>query len=129
MRFVLDTHAFLWWIRADPRLSPPASRAIAEGVEIRVSVVSIWEIAIKARLGRLHVEEDFGEYFRNQIAANRFRVLPVELAHTSAVHGLIDHPGHRDPFDRLLAAQSLVEELPLISRDRVFDDYGVERLW
>ena len=129
MRCLLDTHAFLWWVGDHPGLSRTASRAIAEGLEVRVSSASIWEIAIKARLGRLQIEDDFGRYIRTHIAVNRFRVLPVELEHTLAVHDLPGHPEHRDPFDRLLAAQSLAEKLPLVSRDRVFDDYGVERLW
>ena len=129
MRCLLDTHAFLWWVGDHPGLSRAASRAIAEGLEVRISTVSIWEIAIKAGLGRLRIEDDFGQYIRTHIAVNRFRVLPVELEHTLAVHALPMHKVHRDPFDRLLAAQSLVEKLPLISRDSVLDDYGVERLW
>ena len=129
MRCLLDTHAFLWWVGDRPGLSKAASRVIADGLEVRISTASIWEIAIKARLGRLQIEGDFDRYLRTHIVVNRFRVLPVELEHTLAVHELPDHPEHKDPFDRLLAAQSLVEKLPLVSRDRAFDDYGVERLW
>lgn len=129
MRCLLDTHAFLWWVGDHPGLSRAASQVIAEALEVRISAASIWEIAIKARLGRLQIEDDFDRYLRTHIAVNRFRVLPVELEHTLAVHDLPAHPVHRDPFDRLLAAQSLAEDLPLVSRDRVFDDYGVQRLW
>ncbi len=129
MRCLLDTHAFLWWIGDHPGLSRAASRAIAEGLEVRVSVVSIWEIAIKAGLGRLQIADDFAQYIRTHIAVNRFRVLPVELEHTLVVRDLPVHQVHRDPFDRLLAAQSLVERLPLVSKDSVLDDYGIERLW
>ncbi|MCY4060526.1 MAG: type II toxin-antitoxin system VapC family toxin [Gammaproteobacteria bacterium] len=129
MRCLLDTHAFLWWIGDHSGLSRAASRVIAEGLEVRISAASVWEIAIKARLGRLQIQDDFGRYIRTHITVNRFRILPVELEHTLAVYDLPGHPEHRDPFDRLLAAQSLVENLPLVSKDTEFDHYGVERVW
>ena len=128
MNCLLDTHAFLWWIGPHERLSPKAHQAV-QGGDVFVSVVSIWELAIKSRIGSLGIADDFRHRITSELVANDFQVLPVELEHTLAVHELSDHPEHRDPFDRLLAAQSLVENLPFVSRDRVFDDYGVERLW
>ena len=128
MNCLLDTHAFLWWIGPHERLSPRAHQAVLDG-DVFVSVVSVWELAIKSRIGSLRVADDFRHRITSELVANDFQVLPVELEHTLAVHELADHPEHKDPFDRLLAAQSLVEKLPLVSKDGVFDDYGVERLW
>ena len=134
MNCLLDTHAFLWWIGPYERLSAKAHQAVLGG-DVFVSVVNIWELAIKSKIGSLRIADDFRTRINAELAANDFQVLPVELEHTLAVHELPDHPEHKhhpehkDPFDRLLAAQALVEKLPLVSRDRVFDDYGVERLW
>lgn len=128
MRALLDTQAFLWWITADGRLSPRAAALISEGgSEIVLSVVSAWEIAIKARLGRLGLPADAPGFLSGEIARNRFAVLRVELPHALNVHGLDDH--HRDPFDRLLVAQARIERLPMISRDPILDAYGIERIW
>ena len=129
MSCLLDTHAFLWWIGPHERLSAKAHQAVADGGDVYVSVVNIWELAIKSRIGRLTIADDFRSRITAELVANDFQVLPVELEHTLAVHDLPDHPAHKDPFDRLLAAQALVEKIPLVSRDCVFDDYGVERLW
>ncbi|MDE2881719.1 MAG: type II toxin-antitoxin system VapC family toxin [Acidobacteriota bacterium] len=129
MTCLLDTHAFLWWIGPYERLSLRAHQAVSDGGDVYVSAVSIWELAIKTRIGSITVADDFRARITAELEANDFQVLPVELEHTLAVHDLPDHPKHKDPFDRLLAAQSLVEKVPLVSRDRVFDDYGVDRLW
>lgn len=129
MSCLLDTHTFLWWIGPYERLSVKAHQAVLGGGQVYVSAVNIWALAIKSRIGRLGIADDFRTRITAELEANDFQVLPVELEHTLAVHDLPDHPGRQDPFDRLLAAQSLVEKLPLVSRDRVFDDYGVERLW
>lgn len=129
MTCLLDTHAFLWWIGPHERLSLRVHRAVLDGGDAYVSVVSIWELAIKSRIGRITVADDFRARITAELGANDFQVLPVELEHTLAVHDLPDHPEHKDPFDRLLAAQSLAEKLPLVSKDTVFDHYGVERVW
>ena len=128
MTCLLDTHAFLWWIGPHERLSPRAHQAVLGGGEVYVSAVNIWELAIKSRIGRLSVADDFRARITAELEGNDFQVLPVELEHTLAVHDLPDHPEHKDPLDRLLAAQSLTEKLPLVSKDSVFDHYGVERL-
>ena len=129
MSCLLDTHAFLWWIGPYERLSARAHQAVLDGGDVYVSAVAIWELAIKSRIGRLTFADDFRTRITAELEANDFQVLPVELEHTLAVHDLPDHPVHKDPFDPLLAAQALVEKIPLVSRDCVFDDYGVERLW
>ncbi len=128
MRALLDTHAFLWWIDDDPMLPPRVREIIGDGEnEILLSVVSVWEIAIKKSLGRLDMPADFARFMSEQISLNGFRVLPVELAHALRIESLSHH--HRDPFDRLLIAQGLVEDVAILSRDDDFSAYGVERVW
>ena len=125
MRALLDSHAFLWWCTDDPRLSAPARALIGDGTnEILVSAASAREIALKARLGRLRVPSDFERFMTEQLALNDFSVLAVGFAHAIRVHALADH--HRDPFARLLAAQSLVERIPIIGHDRALAACGVE---
>ena len=128
MRALLDTHAFLWWVTDDRRLSARARETIGDGAnEIYLSAATGWELAIKARLGRLQAPGDFAAFITDQIAENGFRVLAIELAHALRVHALADH--HRDPFDRILVAQSLVEGTPIVSRDEAIAAYGVELVW
>ncbi len=128
MRALLDTHAFLWWISGDEHLSDRASHAIADGRnEIFVSAASIWEIAIKARLGRLSIPGDPGRFIGGQLVENAFRGLPIVAGHALRVWELPDH--HRDPFDRMLIAQAQVEGLALISRDSEVARYDVEVVW
>lgn len=128
MRALLDTHAFLWWVTDDVRLSPQARDTIDDGRnELYFSAASGWEIAIKARLGRLDVPADLERFMADQISENGFRTLAIELSHALRVYGLEDH--HRDPFDRMLVAQGQVEGLPIISRDDVLAAYGAELIW
>lgn len=128
MKALLDTHAFLWWIIGDRRFSQAASKAIADGAnEIFVSAASIWEIAIKARLGRLGIPDDPSRFIERQIVENAFRGLPIDAGHALRVWELPDH--HQDPFDRMLVAQAQVEGLALISRDPLVARYDVEILW
>ena len=130
MRLLLDTHAFLWWINPHERLSPAARDILATGVdEVFVSAVTPWEVAIKATLGRFIMAEPLGPFFARALAANGFRMLPVGLDHAVAVRDLPAVANHRDPFDRMLVAQAMVENLAIVSADRMFDRYGVERVW
>ena len=123
-RLLLDTHALLWWVFEQPELSARAEGLIMDrGNEIVVSVVSPWEIVIKARLGRL----DVPAFVRDQLDRNGFSVLPVSLDHVLRVHGL--PLLHKDPFDRLLVAQALHEAMPLVTRDGRLAAYGAETLW
>lgn len=128
MRVLLDTHAFLWWIGDDPRLSERAREVFSDGDnDLVFSAASGWEIAIKARLGRLQVLGDLNTYLFRQLTENYTSVLPVHLSHALRVHALPDH--HRDPFDRLLVAQAIVEEMPLLSADPRIARYPVEVVW
>lgn len=128
MRVLLDTHAFLWWIADDERLSRRARHAIAEGSnEVLLSAVSSWEIVLKTALGRLELPEPASRFIPVQVEANAFGVLPLHLAHTLAVHGLPDH--HRDPFDRLLIGQALTEGIPIVSGDRQMARYQIRVIW
>ena len=130
MKVLLDTHAFLWWINQHERLSGAAKDAIdSPHTDTFVSVVNAWEIVIKAKVGRFRMPGDLVPFLREQIAENDFGILPVELTHALAVYGLPDPPGHKDPFDRLLVAQALSEDMALLSADEALDGYGVERIW
>ena len=130
MRALLDTHAFLWWVAEQDCLSEGSRQAIGDSDnDVFVSVVSAWEIVVKKKLKRLAVPDDVPKFVRGEIAWYGFAVLPLTLEHVLRVHDLRDHPAHKDPFDRLLAAQALAEDMVLVSKDRVLDHYGVERVW
>jgi len=128
MRLLLDTHAFLWFVVGSSDLSATA-RGLIEDAENEklVSIASAWEMAIKASLGRLAVAQPFDEVLGGQISRNGFGLLNVSLAHLATVSTLPFH--HRDPFDRLLVAQAMVEQLEVVSVDDAFDAYGVRRRW
>lgn len=128
MRILLDTHAFLWWVTDSAELSRRARRLIADGGnEIFFSTVSAWEIAIKSKLRRITLPEDAQRYIPEQLEQNAFQVLPLQLRHALGVTTLPDV--HRDPFDRLLVAQALSEELAILSRDQRLAGYAVRVLW
>ena len=126
MTLLLDTHAFLWWVGDDPRLSARARRAITDSTCF-ISVASCWEMSIKAGLGRLDVPRPIARFLQEQLEVNGFSVLPVSLEHAAAVAEMPFH--HRDPFDRLLAAQARHDDLAIVSADPVFRKYGVRRVW
>jgi PIN domain nuclease of toxin-antitoxin system len=128
VRLLLDTHAFLWWLDGSRKLSRRARAAIGSGKnECFVSVASGWEIAIKVSLGTLRIEGTLDRFLPEQLAANGFQALGIDLKHAAAVATLPFH--HRDPFDRLLAAQALEENLRIVTADAVFARYGVTRVW
>ena len=124
---LLDTHAFLWWVWDDPKLSSCARQAISRAADCYLSLASCWEMALKISLGKLKLPASYRHYIPEQMAANGFRQLPIEFRHTSQLASLPFH--HRDPFDRLLIAQAIEEKLPIISLDDAFDLYGVCRIW
>ncbi len=128
MALLLDTHTFLWWIDDSPRLTKRARAAIAAAGEVCfVSVASWWEMAIKISLERIRLAAPLDRFLAEQMAVNAFRALPLRIPHVARLTRLPFH--HRDPFDRLLAAQALEEDLSLVSADRIFRSYGVQRVW
>ena len=128
MRLLLDTHTFLWFLLEDPQLSTTASDLIIDPTnDIEVSPATYWEIAIKIRLGKYELPEPYDIFIEREIATNDFRILPIEPKHTAVLTTLPFH--HRDPFDRLLIAQAMVETIPILSVDTAFDAYPVTRLW
>ncbi len=126
MRQLLDTHTFLWFVMGNPRITPKL-RAQIEDNENFVSIVSVWEIAIKYRIGKLNLELPFDDFIDLQIVPNGIQLLDIKLEHLKVVATLPLH--HRDSFDRLLIAQAIVEEIVLISADSVFSLYPVQRMW
>jgi len=128
VRLLLDTHALLWWLDGDRRLSRKARTAIgAEINSVIVSAASAWEITTKARLGKLPGAIDVAADVAGCVAGQGFSTLDITILHAQRAGRL---PGdHRDPFDRMLIAQAQIEDLSLVSDDRVFDTYGVTRFW
>lgn len=130
MRVLLDTHAFLWWITDNPRLSPQVRTIISEGTnKIFLSAASGWEIAIKAGLGKLQQlqEDNLESFISEQLALNAILSLPVQMSHSLHIYTLPLH--HRDPFDRMLVAQSQLEDLPVITADPLIARYPVKVIW
>jgi len=119
MQILLDTHAFLWFVAGSSKLSPLARRLIQEPTNQRfMIVVSAWEIAIKMNRGKLKVGSSFDQLIPHQLHDNDIVLLPIYVEHLSQVTILPLH--HRDPFDRLMIAQSIVENIPIISKDSAF---------
>ena len=128
MALLLDTHAFLWYIANDRRLSATAAARIADpDTQVRVSVVSAWEIVIKLGTGKLTLDRPLAQLWPESMAANDFAVLDITSEHVLALEGVPPH--HRDPFDRLLIAQALTEGFDLVSADSAFAAYPVHRIW
>jgi PIN domain nuclease of toxin-antitoxin system len=128
MRLLLDTHTFLWWLDGDRRLSMKPRRLIAdEANAVLVSAVSAWEITTKARLGKLPGAKDVAADVFGCIGNQGFLPLDITVLHAQRAGGLAGD--HRDPFDRMLIAQAQLEDVAIISDDRVFDGYGVRRIW
>jgi len=128
VRLLLDTHAFLWFILDDPRLSAAAKARIADPAnDIEISPASYWELAIKIGIGKYTLPGPYATFLEQQIAVNGFGILHVLPRHTSVLTTLPRH--HKDPLDRLLVAQALVEGVPLVSGDAALDAYGVNRVW
>ena len=128
MRILLDTHSFLWFSTDNERLSATVKNLIEDpGNEIFLSVVVGWEIAIKASLDKLSLAQPVDVILNRALQSSRWNLLGIEVRHLGILSTLPFH--HRDPFDRLLVAQSMVDDLPLVSNDVRLDDYGVGRQW
>lgn len=128
MRALIDTSTFLWSISDSDKLSDIARRFIADlENDILLSVASLWEIAIKTSLGKLELLLPFNRLIPEQLEQNAIAVLPIEVSHLS---GIIDLPfHHRDPFDRLIIAQSHAEQIPVITKDAAFSLYPIQLIW
>lgn len=128
MRFLLDTHTLIWWMTSDPHLSKVGRGLITDRANTAViSAVSAWEIATKVRLGRLPSAAELIEDFVGEMERQRIAILDVSAKHGIRAGSL---PGpHKDPFDRMLIAQALGENIPILSNDQALDDYGITRLW
>jgi PIN domain nuclease of toxin-antitoxin system len=128
MRLLLDTHAFLWWLAGEAALTRRARTAIStDDAEVFVSAVTAWEIATKFRLGKLPEAAPVARDVSAAVAGEGFAQLALSMAHAQAA-GSLAGP-HRDPFDRMLIAQAMLDNLVLVSNERTFDRYPVNRLW
>lgn len=128
MRLLLDTHALLWWYADDRALPPSCRRAIAHpGNNIFVSAVCAWEIATKFRLGKLPSASDLVQDFDGYLVRDGFNLLRLSSDHGIRA-GLLPGP-LKDPFDRMLIAQALIEDMRIVSNEVIFDRYGINRVW
>lgn len=128
MRLLLDSHALLWWCDGDARLSKKVRKLIEdEAVDVLVSAASVWEIATKARIGKLPMAVTVAQRLPEVIAEQGFLPLPVSIAHAHRAGWLAN--AHRDPFDRMLAAQSSIEEIPIATDDAALAECGANAVW
>ncbi|CAA6803584.1 MAG: PIN domain nuclease [uncultured Aureispira sp.] len=124
MEYILDTHAFIWYAAGDKQLSTKARNLIDNlnnENQIFLSIVSIWEISIKLSIGKLEFKKPLKEVLDEQIELNNYQILDIKMEHTEKIIDLPFH--HRDPFDRLLIGQSIIEKMPIISIDENFEKY------
>jgi len=128
MKLLLDTHSFLWFISGGSKLSMNA-RMLIEDVsnQLLLSVASLWEMAVKVSIGKLSLGQPFETLIPREMSLNGIGLLEISFPHTVVVATLPFH--HRDPFDRLLIAQVIVEQIPIVSCDTAFDSYAISRLW
>ena len=128
MNALLDTHTFLWWITDNAELSPRAREVVGDGDNtLFLSAASGWEIAIKAKLGRLQLPDTPERFVFEHMSQNAITGLPIQLSHALHVYTLPDY--HRDPFDRVLIAQSQLEKLPIVTKDPQISHYSAEVIW
>jgi PIN domain nuclease of toxin-antitoxin system len=128
VRLLIDTHALLWWLNDEPSLSSAARKAMAESSnELLVSAASAWEIATKVRLGKLPSAEELAADFQGFMLREGFTILDITANHAIRA-GLLPGP-HKDPFDRMLISQAQAESVPIVTNERIFEAYGVRRIW
>ncbi len=128
VRLLLDTHALLWWYSDDPALPKSCRKIITQqDNSIFVSAASAWEIATKFRLGKLATASELVQDFGGYLDRERFMSLPVSYDHGIRA-GMLPGP-HQDPFDRMLIAQAEIEKLFIVSNEKIFDQYGIRRVW
>jgi PIN domain nuclease of toxin-antitoxin system len=128
MKELLDTHTFLWYVKGDLQLSSAAKELLEDNLTDKyISLASIWELAIKISLNKLKLTKKLGVFISEYIHVNNFYLLDIKIEHIDLLSDLPFH--HKDPFDRLLISQSIIENLPIISKDSLFDFYNVKRYW
>jgi PIN domain nuclease of toxin-antitoxin system len=127
MKLLLDTHTFLWFTNESPQLSIDAKNLLESDVDLLLSIASLWEIAIKVSIGKLTLPDEYDNFIPQQVSLNDIEILAISMTHLAIVTNLPFH--HRDPFDRLLIAQAIVEKVSIISADTVLDSYGIHRIW
>jgi PIN domain nuclease of toxin-antitoxin system len=127
MKAILDTHAFLWALAGDGRMSRHAREVFAGTANLWLSMASIWEIVLKVQTGKLDLPRPAGQYVIRKLADNGIEILSISVDHLLAVERLPMH--HRDPFDRMLIAQSIEEKIPVITADQIFARYPIEVIW
>lgn len=128
MKVLIDTHVFIWYVQNSEKLIDSATRLINDGRnEILFSTASIWEMAIKQSTGKLNLSNPYASFIKDQMKLNDIDLLPITIEHLEIVASLPFH--HRDPFDRLLISQVLVENISILSVDIAFDAYPIKRIW
>ena len=128
MRLLLDTHTFIWYVTNSPKLNSTAQEVINDGNnKILLSIASVWEMAIKHSIGKLNFELPFMSFIESQMQQNSMELLNIKIEYLEIIANLPLH--HRDPFDRLIIAQAMVEQIPIVGVDKAFDLYSVQRLW
>jgi len=128
MRFILDTHTLLWFFAGNNQLSDRVRELIENPQHTKlISMASVWEMAIKQGQNKLNLNQTAVDYISEKVKIDDFELLPIQLSHLRRISTLQFH--HRDPFDRLLIAQGIDENIPILSKDVAFDDYPVQRIW
>jgi PIN domain nuclease of toxin-antitoxin system len=126
--YLLDTQAFLWFVLNDSRLASTARALMIDPANLLLlSPASYWEVAIKVSIGKYQLNEPFETFMEQQLSINRIEILPIHIKHVAATMGLPFH--HKDPFDRLLVAQAMVEGVCILSGDSILEKYPVTRVW
>jgi len=128
MPVLVDTHVLLWYSAHDTKLSQNAQEILESLLDRYLSIVSLWEISIKLNIGKLSGEVSFDEIL-SRVAVLQLRILPITVEHTKVYLDLPRFPEHRDPFDRMLVAQSIANHLTIVSADSKFDLYPIQRIW
>jgi PIN domain nuclease of toxin-antitoxin system len=128
MQFLLDTHTFLWFVNDSQEIPENTFNLLESDVELLLSIASLWEIAIKVNIGKLILPKKYAEFVDEQIQINDIKILPISLSHLDLIATLPLH--HKDPFDRLIIAQAIEENITIVSRDSAFNSYtGIKRIW
>ncbi|AMW29519.1 type II toxin-antitoxin system VapC family toxin [Arthrospira platensis] len=128
MRLLLDTHTILWFFMGNSRLSDKVRDLVEDGHNHKlISVATVWEMSIKQSQNKLTLEKTASDYIEEKIRLDDFELLPIQLNHLRILSSLPFY--HKDPFDRLLIAQSMQENIPILSKDMAFNAYPIQRIW